>query len=529
MLSKHTCLLVSALAAGALPLSAQAVRQMPAHTQSGTSDLHGHSVTQLGDWNADGKVEYAVGAPSSNAGGATSGLVRIFDGINGALLRTVSGVGGIMPCGGGGTVGDYLGYRMADVDDLDGDGLRDLLVGRPFTPVFSGVCFQPNHGGFTLIFSNAATSNFGSTAATAVNLGKSVSDIGAFAGLSFFAVGGNGRVEIWLGPNPQLFIPLTSADGYFGWSLTDAGTWGGVLPAFATRSGSDQVSVISAFGTTLQTLNGPAGSNYGESLDRLIEAGLPDALVIGAPTANGGAGMVEVVDASGIAVQIFGNAGDFLGTAVAAGGDIDNDGDEDFVASAPGGGYVLIADRQGNQAKRTITPGAAAGFFGSALDIVPDLQPDGFDEILVGDQALPQSFIYLGGPDATVTPVGLSCSQGTGFAPVLTASGDPIIGTGVSFSLAGASPNAASTLLLGVTDPVGTLIPPGPCLFHLFLVPPPVTAFSTQTSAAGGWTSPAITMPVNPGFKAGFASVTVAPVTGLPLEFSNALDLTLGW
>ncbi len=76
----------------------------------------GSALAGLGDLNGDGVPEYAIAAPS----GGGNGQVEILDGATGSRLHLLAGSGG-----------ERLGYALASVGDVDGDGRRELLVGAP--------------------------------------------------------------------------------------------------------------------------------------------------------------------------------------------------------------------------------------------------------------------------------------------------------------------------------------------------------------------------------------------------------------
>ena len=116
----------------------------------------GHSVCVLDDLDGDGVREFAVGAPSSAASFSSpqSGIVLIHSGTNGAILNVLSGV----------AAGDDFGWSLASGEDLDGDGVVDLVVGAPNAlggagevKVFSGTTLTATNP--TLLWSLAGTGN----------------------------------------------------------------------------------------------------------------------------------------------------------------------------------------------------------------------------------------------------------------------------------------------------------------------------------------------------------------------------------
>lgn len=86
-------------------------------------DQFGFAVTGLGDLNADGRSEFAVGAPLNDTGGINRGRVYVYSGIDGALLRTI----------GGQQNSDAFGIGVAKAGDLNNDGRNDLVIGATGT------------------------------------------------------------------------------------------------------------------------------------------------------------------------------------------------------------------------------------------------------------------------------------------------------------------------------------------------------------------------------------------------------------
>jgi hypothetical protein len=97
-------------------------------------DRFGSALAPLGDLNADGVNDLAVGVPGDDDGGTDRGAVWILflDGTTGKvrLSRKLSDSSG----GFGGTLndGDRFGSAIASIGDLDGDGVEDLAVGAPY-------------------------------------------------------------------------------------------------------------------------------------------------------------------------------------------------------------------------------------------------------------------------------------------------------------------------------------------------------------------------------------------------------------
>ncbi len=98
------------------------------------SDRSGNSVTGLGDMNADGFDDVAIGVDEADPNGASSGRVYVVFGKANGDLVALSAIA--MDIGGftidGEAAGDEAGRTVAGIGDVSGDGVPDLLLGAPF-------------------------------------------------------------------------------------------------------------------------------------------------------------------------------------------------------------------------------------------------------------------------------------------------------------------------------------------------------------------------------------------------------------
>ncbi len=84
-------------------------------------DLLGFSVAAAGDTNKDGFPDVVIGVPYDDPRGSESGSARVYSGQNLQPLRILYG----------NAAGDYMGYRVCGVGDVNGDGHDDFIGGAP--------------------------------------------------------------------------------------------------------------------------------------------------------------------------------------------------------------------------------------------------------------------------------------------------------------------------------------------------------------------------------------------------------------
>lgn len=317
-----------------------------------SSYAFGGHVAPVGDIDSDGVMDVGVGDPD---GGTlpSQGAVSLYSGQDGSILHYLEGAAG----------DSQAGNAILAAGDLDGDGTVDFLVGSPGHQSGAGL-------------------------------------VAAHSGV-------DGRA---------LYSHMGPAGGRFGQSLTSMGDLDGdgILDFAAGAPGLDQVQVHSgADGNLLWLVAGPhVGESFGSSIASLDadQDGILD-LLIGAPLSepwtsiwrSGSVYLHAGADGS-LLLHKKGprNRDAHLGLAVAAAGDVDQDGMEDFMAGAPGDSDGFLT-----QGSVTVWSGADGSplhriygetqdmYIGNALCSANDVDRDGHADLLLGSDA--QGFLLYSG------------------------------------------------------------------------------------------------------------------------------------
>ena len=343
--------------------------------------MFGYIVAGAGDLNGDGYDDLMISAPSSNVTGYYAGRVAIYYG--GPKMDTIPDV----PMTG--NQNDGLGWPLAEIGDVNGDGFDDVLIGAPYNSTNGG-----NSGLAFLYFGGSPMDNVPDV----VFKGDNALDFlgGALAGLG--DINGDGHDDFIIGSPGNSSMGYSGvAHLYFGGSPFDAipdviflGQVGGEglgNPASAGDVNGD------GYNDVLMGVPGKDGSAENSG---------------GAYIYYGGTAMDTLAD-----VKINGVLeNERLGAALCCAGDINGDGYDDVIlggtdtSSDPGQGIARVylgGAKMDSGADFTFVSSGYDDRYGSALSGAGDVNDDGFDDFLIGAPRhwFGQFFVYTCAPYMT--------------------------------------------------------------------------------------------------------------------------------
>lgn len=457
-----------------LPAAAQEVALTLAGAAPTTN--YGSAVALLPDVDGDGTPDLAVGAPNE----APAGVVRVLSGRDGAVLRTLAGA----------TPGAQFGASLAIAPDLDGGGLRDLVIGAPgttFSHANQGTAYAytlEDGARWMQLFGSGANARMGLAVANVGDVdGDGIDDLAAGEpGGDSLGYVDNGRVVLVSGATLQLLGVAQGIESHeqLGFAVSAFGDvdgdgyddWLAGAPfhsAFGNQGGRVLVVHGGDHGAWWSMFGGHQGAHFGMALQSLGDMdgdGVPEC-VVGAPDhAASGSNQGRVAWFEGLAAQpheeALGAQGERLGRALAA-ADVDGDGRPEVLAGAPNHvpgtigrvGAVHVFDAESAAALATWPGFAVNGEFGQALAAGIDVNGDGRQDALVGARSEAASRgaarLVLAGAGAA-TPYCVAKVTSLGCTPRIQASGAASlsVGDGVRISAYGVTPSAAGLMFHGL-------------------------------------------------------------------------------
>jgi hypothetical protein len=371
----------------------------------------GGTVIGAGDLDGDGVPEIAAGAPQDDF---VTGSASVYSGATGATELELNPI----------EIRGLFGGSLASIGDIDGDGVPDLIVGAPFTtrPEAYGV-------GSVLVFSGASGNllyNFLGTEG-GTYMGWSVAGLGDLdgdgipeiaIGTPYASVGGNigvGNVAVRSGATGELIYLFEgqSVGDFLGWSVAGIGDLDGdgvsdvLLGApNASPSGLTQAGIVEvrsgATGELLYRIEGAERAGYfGKALASVgdIDGDGIDDFVVGAPEASpegrsqaGSAFLFSGVNGH-LLHRFDGSAAfDEFGASVAGGGDVDGDGTGDIAigspSASPGGrvaaGTAFVFSGRTQQILLQIDGESRGDSLGRSVAIIGDLRGEGRAAVAFG-------------------------------------------------------------------------------------------------------------------------------------------------
>lgn len=379
-----------------------------------TGDEFGKSVAMLGDVDGDGVCDFAVG--SLHPAGSGEGAVYVYSGATGSLIRRIDGL----------QKGEALGFSLAALNDVDSDGVPDLAIGAPwwFEPggwdggrvcVYSGatgalVWYQPSQGPrCDLGGSIANVGDIDGDGVDEVAAGAPVFDTLAhiYAGAAYVLSGKTGAIlYTWIGDEDQLSLGVSTnfvgdADGD---GVPDI-VVGASADSFADRSRGAAYLYSGSTGSLLQMWRGTIdNSKFGYGLAPMGDLngdGCSD-LAIGSVQALTDVYLYSGKDGSQIGTMHGGNVQDSFGQALANAGDLDGDGIAELIVGAPTddsrftlGGSVHVFNGRTRRELYKFEAEGAGGFLGSAVAGGRDVDGDSIPDFLAGAPWAPHGRAYL--------------------------------------------------------------------------------------------------------------------------------------
>ena len=401
-------------------------------------DDAGRSVAFVGDVDADGLDDLAVGGTGHDGGGSDAGVVWLLGGGQSGEVALGAAMARLM----GETGADHVGWAIAAAGDLDSDGHADLVLGAD-TESTGGV-----DAGAVYIVSGPLFGDVDLHAQRTFLVAENPGDRAGYAVDGGEDADGDGVPDVVVG------APYEDSGG---------SRAGAVYVVSGGLTGSDDLSAADGmrYGEAASDRAGTAASFWGDA----DGDGIADLLVGAWSESTGGsrAGAAYLVlgPVSGVASLssadekwLGESAGDRAGLAVAAGGDVDGDGLDDALVGAPYGSraYVLGAGSLGGttlaSAVATLEQETTNTRLGGALAGRGDVDGDGYGDVAVGAWGEATNGSDAGAVYVLRGPLSGAVSMASAEGKLLGESTRDLLGTSVSIA-GDADADGLSDILVG--------------------------------------------------------------------------------
>ncbi|MFA5995761.1 MAG: FG-GAP-like repeat-containing protein [Patescibacteria group bacterium] len=350
------------------------------------NDNAGLSVTAVGDMNGDGYDDFVTAATNNDSGGDNAGAVYLIYGSSAALTSKVLSDSSVVKFSGA-AANDYVG-TAAGAGDINGDGYDDLLVSNSNSNDYAGVVY--------LLYGQA-------TKYTAMSLSTA----------SFIKINGETAGE-------QAGSAIARAgdvnnDGYADFMISAFDKDSNAIDAGAVYLVYGQATRFTDFTLSNVTAVQINGANADDFLATNLSAGDVNGdgysdILLSTYTHNSNTGAVYLLYgqsshltnmnlSSANSVMFTGEtAGDFTGMDISS-GDINGDGYDDIVTSsvlnsvngvAAGSVYIIYGQATALTTKSLSDTsvikywGEASGDAAGSIDVVGDINNDGYADLVVG-------------------------------------------------------------------------------------------------------------------------------------------------
>ncbi len=315
-------------------------------------DYSGTSVSGVGDINSDGVNDFIIGAPGANFNAGASYVVfgGVAIGSSGNIaLSSLNGTNGFVLNGinGGFGSGDASGTSVSGADDVNGDGVSDLIIGAPG--------YNSQTSASYVVFGKPDIGKSGNIALSSLNgsngfVIKSDADYAQF-GASVSGAGdvnGDELADLIIGAP---YVNSGAGAGYIIFGNPDIGNSGNITLSSLNSSNGFILNGVLSRGSVGASVSG-AGDVNDDGVDDLI-IGAPSMgcsfIIFGNSNVDSFSNMtlfcLNGISLNGVNGFIFYGFGDSVSSA----GDVNADGVDDLVigstqTASGGAGYIIFGD-----------------------------------------------------------------------------------------------------------------------------------------------------------------------------------------